>query len=619
MIKIKIDNQHLIIFDPNKELINWKNQTFFSLLGFDINEDDGSLTNSQTDLFPSHLNEISDFLTEAKLEFETDNNVFEIISNIEKENQNFLDALKSTNISPQINHDEKFKRNLKDYQMKGLLHLIKVKHGANFSVPGSGKTTVVYAYYNFLKSQKIVEKIFVIGPFSSFFPWEFESKQCFGNNLSTVRLVGPERKYYYSDISNYELILCHYQTVANDLKEIILFCKRFKVLLVIDESHYIKRLSGGSWANSMLSLSPFATRRVILSGTPMPNGYKDLWSQMTFLWPNKKILGEKIAYKKRCENPKLLDEIAEDIRPFFYRVKKSDLGLPKQKFNRIMCHLNPLQSQIYQAMSMRILSELDIDFEEKKKIKNWRKAKIIRLLQTASNPTLLNKFSDEFAIPPLSSDGTSLVTLIEKYSSYETPSKIEKCIELSEKLLKENKKIIIWTTFIHNIKMLEVMLRNHNVYSIYGEVPKDPGEDIDYNREKIIENFKSIKSPAILIANPGACAESISLHMICHDAIYLDRSFNCGHYIQSLDRIHRIGLDLNDKITYHILISKDTIDETIDNRLEEKNNEMNRVLESEIPIGYLDYFDVDQKILDMEDEIDFNLTVSQLRKINNVI
>jgi hypothetical protein len=49
----------------------------------------------------------------------------------------------------------------------------------------------------------------------------------------------------------------------------------------------------------------------------MPNGYKDLWSQMTFLWPGKQVLGERNAYRNRCENVAQQEEIKKEVKPFF--------------------------------------------------------------------------------------------------------------------------------------------------------------------------------------------------------------------------------------------------------------------------------------------------------------
>jgi len=57
-----------------------------------------------------------------------------------------------------------FKRKLKDHQVDAVRHLMTVVNGANFSVPGSGKTTVALAYYQILKNQNLIDGIFIIGP-----------------------------------------------------------------------------------------------------------------------------------------------------------------------------------------------------------------------------------------------------------------------------------------------------------------------------------------------------------------------------------------------------------------------------------------------------------------------
>ena len=378
------------------------------------------------------------------------------------------------------------------------------------------------------------------------------------------------------------------------------------------ESHYIKRFTDGVRSNAILTLAPFATRRVILSGTPMPNGYLDLWSQMTFLWPGKQLLDERNTYKNRCDNTNEQESIKKEVRPFFYRVKKVDLKLPKPKIIKTEYSLKPIQAQIYHALSVRLLTELRLQTEDRQKIKQWRKAKMIRLLQAASNPTLLSQYSQEFEIPPLTADGTSLVELIEKYSQFEIPAKFEVSINLIKKLLSEKKKVVLWTSFVHNIKMLETSLKGVNYYSIHGAIPKDDTEDLD-NREKRIHEFKTTDKASLLIANPAACAESISLHEVCHDAIYLDRTFNCGQYIQSLDRIDRISS--NPKTSnYHILIAKNTIDETINSRLDEKFETMKKVLEDDIPIGTFDVEGPEMEQTESEEKVDFDATIQDVKK-----
>ena len=70
-----------------------------------------------------------------------------------------------------------------------------------------------------------------------------------------------------------------------------------------------------------------------------------------------------------------------------------------------------------------------------------------------------------------------------------------------------------------------------------------------------------------MVANPAAASEGVSLHRICHHAIYLDRTFNAAHYLQSEDRIHRFGLPADQKTTIEIVECLDSVDETVRMRL----------------------------------------------------
>jgi hypothetical protein len=58
----------------------------------------------------------------------------------------------------------------------------------------------------------------------------------------------------------------------------------------------------------------------------------------------------------------------------------------------------------------------------------------------------------------------------------------------------------------------------------------------------------------VIIANPFAVAESILLHKACHNAIYLECSFNAAHFMQSNDRIHRYGLGEDVLTNYYYLL-----------------------------------------------------------------
>ena len=93
---------------------------------------------------------------------------------------------------------------------------------------------------------------------------------------------------------------------------------------------------------------------------------------------------------------------------------------------------------------------------------------------------------------------------------------------------KKNKKILIWSNFIGTLELLKSRFSKLGLYSelIYGKTPrKSEVSELreEMTRERIIEAFIDLKSGLdILIANPAACAESISLHKTCFHAIYLD-------------------------------------------------------------------------------------------------
>lgn len=78
-------------------------------------------------------------------------------------------------------------------------------------------------------------------------------------------------------------------------------------------------------------------------------------------------------------------------------------------------------------------------------------------------------------------------------------------------------------------------------------------------------------------------AESVSLHKYCHDAIYLDFSYNLTHMLQSRDRIHRFGLNKNTKTRYYYFVAtnvKKSIERIIYESLKEKEEIMNDVINS---------------------------------------
>ena len=83
------------------------------------------------------------------------------------------------------------------------------------------------------------------------------------------------------------------------------------------------------------------------------------------------------------------------------------------------------------------------------------------------------------------------------------------------------------------------------------------------------------------MANPKACSESISLHKACHNAIYYDQNYNAAEFLQSLDRIHRVGGSEYTPVFYDFLQYENTIEQKIYKKIREKADRQMKVIESD--------------------------------------
>jgi hypothetical protein len=177
----------------------------------------------------------------------------------------------------------------------------------------------------------------------------------------------------------------------------------------------------------------------------------------------------------------------------------------------------------------------------------------------------------------------NLPAIVEAVIQEGPSSKIRKACEMARNFATQGEKVIIWTIFTDTINRINNLLADLNPVVIYGQTPSGDIEDED-TRESILERFKHDPQCHVLVANPAAASEGISLHMQCHNAIYLDRSYNATHYLQSIDRIHRLGLPPN--IETHVWILQNlvpsgigSIDHSVSRRLAKKIRGMEKLLE----------------------------------------
>lgn len=483
------------------------------------------------------------------------------------------------------------KRKLETHQLKSLHHLYSSSSAAVFSVPGSGKTSVVLAYYEKLKLEGKVDHIFIVGPVNSFVSWVKEFSLNINRELKSMILGSnikkEDRKIFYSQKLNCEMIMAHFSTIANDVVSLKKFFEYNKVLLVIDEAHNIKKLDG-KWSNAVLTLGNNVNYKVILTGTPLPNDLRDVYNYLDFLFgenfvftkKDKARIGNLLNQKKKIE---AIDFVREKINPFYTRVTKKELNLSTPNFNKpILVEMNPIEKKIYEAIQSRIShygreSFLDnIEFVQK-----ICRARIIRLKQAASyiknlDTTLDEDFLDQDEKILKDND---IKGLISNYDKLEKPAKLSKLISMVKDLKKQNKKVLIWSTHLKTIDLIldNLSLENIVVKKIIGETNRD--FEIKKN---IMEEFNDNSSDLdALVALPQACSESISLHKACQNAIYYDLNYNAAEFLQSLDRIHRVGGSEIHPVYYNFLHYEKTVDTKIFERVFLKADRQMQIIEED--------------------------------------
>ena len=137
--------------------------------------------------------------------------------------------------------------------------------------------------------------------------------------------------------------------------------------------------------------------------------------------------------------------------------------------------------------------------------------------------------------------------IVDMINSLGVSKKRARCAHLIHDLVHEDRPVIVWCIFRKSMEDLKRDLKANGVEArmIYGDVVLD-------DRTEILDDFRAGKFP-VLITNPHTLAESVSLHSVCHDAVYYEYSFNLVHLLQSKDRIHRLGLPQDQQTRYYFM------------------------------------------------------------------
>ena len=458
------------------------------------------------------------------------------------------------------------KRTLTPEQMRDARRMLQLSSGANFSVPGAGKTTVALAIH--LAGMPRESKLLVVAPKNAFLAWDEVLEECLSDPHKFTRLTGGKKAIFESLISSPRFSIISYVQLVRVEDLVVEYLHRECVHLILDESHRIK---SGTWAQSAsaaLRIGPLARRRDILTGTPMPQSTNDLVSQFEFLWP-----GHGIGTTLRGDAP-----VRATVSPLYVRTTKLELSLPDPVVEWVPVPMSDPQRLLYALLRDDVLARFAGIRPDQLPFRS--RTSVMRLLQAAIDPysAVAGMINGGYSLP-----GTDFAEVCRQVVEEDWSPRLAEVERQVRSVVEAGRKVVVWAPFVSTIQRLASRLEELGTMAIHGGVPTG-NEAEDDTREGIVRRFHCDPSKMVLVANPAAGGEGISLHHACHDAIYLGRTYNAAHFLQSRDRIHRLGLPAG-TITRIVIVEckaptrLGSIDLSVRRRLQAKVQAMSAILD----------------------------------------
>ncbi|XP_050815931.1 DNA excision repair protein ERCC-6 isoform X3 [Gopherus flavomarginatus] len=346
--------------------------------------------------------------------------------------------------------------------------------------------------------------------------------------------------------------------------------------VILDEGHKIRNPN----AAVTLACKQFRTpHRIILSGSPLQNNLKELWSLFDFVFPGK--LGTlpvfmeqfsvpitmggysnaspvqvKTAYKCACV-------LRDTINPYLLRRMKADvkmsLSLPDKNEQVLFCRLTDEQRQVYQNF---------IDSKEVYQI-------LSGYMQVFSGLIALRKICNH---PDLFSGGPKILKSVpddeleeaDQFGYWKRSGKMIVVESLLKIWHKQGHRVLLFTQSRQMLKILEVFLRDRN----YSYLKMD-GTTTIASRQPLITRYNEDTSIFVFLLTTRVGGIGVNLTGADRVIIY-DPDWNPSTDTQARERAWRIGQ--KKQVTVYRLLTAGTIEEKIYHRQIFKQFLTNRVL-----------------------------------------
>jgi SNF2 family DNA or RNA helicase len=430
------------------------------------------------------------------------------------------------------------------YQDDGIKWILGRHYAGLFLPPGLGKTVITLSTFAILKEYNDVDTLFVIAPKQvATLVWPDEVKKWDHTKHLTIGVLHGKDK----DITikkHYDIYVINPEGLNWLLTKHIHFFDKKTVMCVFDESTLFKNHTSLRF-KAIKAVLPKFKRRLILTGTPAPNGMIQLWPQIYLLDMGKRLskyithFRTKYFYQPNSYNPydfKLFPdaetEIYAAINDIVMHKSKDELNLPPILYNNIYIELPLSVKARYKAVKDDLESELD----EKSPIFSVNAAaKASKLKQIANG----NVYLEDRQVLHLHDE------------------KVEAIKTLVEDL--NGRPLLVVYEFLHDLAELQ---------KAFPQAPKLI--DKNTNLQQVSDKWNRGEIPVMFI-QPKSASHGLNLQYGgCEDVVWFSLTFDLELYIQTNDRVYRQGIKKS--VTIHHIIAKDTVDEHVLKILEGKES-----------------------------------------------
>lgn len=443
----------------------------------------------------------------------------------------------------QVIHSHLLNATLRPYQITGFSWLVDrlQKYGGALLADdmGLGKTlqTIACIEY-FFSTYSQPSPVLIVVTTSLLGNWKSEFQR-FAPGRRVITLHGTQRDELRDEIGPTDVILTTYVTLARDLAWHL---RQSYSMAVIDEASLIRN-PDTDHSKAVAKIN--ATFRIALTGTPVENSARDLWSIFRFVQPG--WLGTRKDFQDRYETPLKVPEThsrtANLLRlktsPFTLRRTKTEVApdLPSKILIDEFCTLSRDQESTYreiQKQGLRLIDEIRSSGQTAA-ARMQQLTTLLRLRQSCCDLALFDS---------------------EKLSALPIPrrsAKLERLLEIAESSIAAGSRILVFSQFQKQLVEIGKALDEMGIASI-----RLDGQT--RNRQTLVDHFQSSDGPSVFLISLKAGGYGLNL-TAADVVIHFDPWWNPAAEDQATDRAHRIGQ--TKPVTVFRLLTRNTVEEKV--------------------------------------------------------